>query len=687
MFKRMNLRMRMLLCILPTVALALIIVTVISTSKASSAIRTLTENRAQESLQGNINSINTTLETLRATATTLSNTVGATYTGTSLDSYEKIFSNTIQNNSVISGAGIWFASGIYNNEEYAGPYWYRDGDNIVYTDEYSNADYNYFSQEYYTNAAAMTSLDAVITDPYYDSASGTIMATCSAPIFNSEGTNIGCITVDTILTSIQDMVSTISLGTNSAPMLTDSTGIFLYDTDATKISDIINITADPNTTLAAASTDIMANESGITNYELNGQNYLLFYNTIPEVNWKLIVTLQEAEMNATVTSLRNYLVGVCFAGILICAVIILLLVNSIAKNIRAVKSFAGSLSNGDFTINKIQIKREDELGKMSESLNTMFESNRGLITKVSDESKRIGDTAMTLNNMADELTNEFQVIQSNMTGVNDAMMSTSAATEQVNASVEEVNASVQMLAGQADESKNQANDILARAHEVEENARKSHENALSVAAQREMDVANANSQADVVQQIGSLADSIAEIADQINLLSLNASIEAARAGEHGKGFAVVATEINKLASQTGETVSQIQQTVSGVQEVFSNLLAATNELVTFLKETVAPDYDNFVNVAQQYGDDANSIGDQSATISDMVETIRSAMSEVSSAIQNIAESSQETASHSADITDTVNSVSEVVENVTEMSGQSNTIAQNLSGVISKFKLH
>ena len=685
MLKKMSLRMKMLLGILPIVAIALILITYISVTKFSDAFQSLTTDKAFQTLEANSNSVNVTLETLRCTAEVLSNNVGTSYSYTDLDSYEKIFSDVIAGNDVISGAGIWFARGVYQNQEYAGPYWYKDGSTIVYTDEYSNADYDYFSQEYYTDAVSMTSLDATITDPYYDETSGTIMATCSAPIFNDAGECIGCITVDTILSSIQDMVSTMSLGETSDPILLSSTGTYLYDIDTSKASSSLNIADDP--TMAAAAGPVFSGDMGVGGFETDKGSYIYFYDTIPEVEWKLILTLAQTELDATMIEIRNLLMTICAVSVVVCALIILLLVNSIAKSVGNVKTFAGKLANGDFTIDKMRIKSGDELGQMSDSLNLMYENNKGVITQVSNESEKIDEASSTLESMASQLTNEFQTIQSNMTGVNDAMMSASAATEEVNASVEEVNASVQLLASQADESKGQAEEIKQRAKDIEESSRIAYDHAIQIAQERESDIEAANSQADVVQQIGSLADSIAEIADQINLLSLNASIEAARAGEHGKGFAVVATEINKLAGDTGAAVGEIQDTVAGVQQAFSNLLAATNELLTFLKDTVTPDYDKFVNVAQQYGQDAESFGQTSNSIAEMVGTIHGAMGEVSSAIQNITESTQDTATRSSEITDTVNIVSDVVGNVSDMSSKQSVIAKNLAGVVAKFKLH
>ena len=685
--KGLNLKAKMLLGILPVVLIGLIIVTLVSTSQAGAEITKLTDEKAGEMLDGNISSIDSTLQEFRTTALALSRTVAATYTDTELSTYEEIFSKVVMDNDSVLGSGIWFEPGVYQGQEFAGPYWTKDGSGgIYYTDEYSNADYNYPAQEYYLNAKAMTTMDTVITDPYYDESSGLIMATCSAPMFNTAGEFIGCITVDTELTQIQNIVSGMKLGNDSQAMLLDSQGIFLYDADSSKINGSSTIANDPNTSLSSTANTIMGSSSGNTKYQVNGSDYAIFYSTIPEVNWKLLLTLKESEIEAATNKIGNTSLIICTLAMLICGAIILLLVNSISRSVDRVKKFAVELANGDFTVDKIQSRSGDELGQMSESLNDMYESNRNVIGQVSDESVKISEASSSLSGMADQLSTDFEEIRSNMSGVNDAMMNASAATEEINASVEEVNASVQLLSAEANQTKENAETIQARAEEIERNSKRSYDNALRTAKAREEDVKLANERAAVVNQIGSLADSIANIADQINLLSLNASIEAARAGEHGKGFAVVASEINKLAVDTSDAVEQIQGTIGEVQGAFSGLLNSINELLSFMTTTVSEDYTEFISMAKQYGTDAASFGEESEKIAGMVQTIREAMGEVSSAIQNIAESTQETAERSTNVTDTVENVGYIVDNVTEMSGKQNIIAASLSEVVGRFRL-
>jgi methyl-accepting chemotaxis protein len=642
-----------------------------------------------QNVTANAINVDSKLEVIRTTAINLSEMVSTSYRFVQMDNYKGTFTKVINDNDSILGAGVWFEPNVYDAaEKYVGPYWYKDGGSVVETWDYSNAEYDYLSQEYYTNAKALSAGQAKITDPYYDPTSGMIMSSCSAPIYD-EGVYVGCVTVDMELTNVAELVSNIKIGTTGRAILLSTDGTYIYTNDEAKVQNGVKKTEDEVASVAEKGKEVLANSSDSPRMGVmfqDGKTILVTYRDVPSVAWKLLIVMDLEEIEAPVKAATRTLIIIAAISLIIGAAIIWIFVLSISKSINSVKQFASVLASGDFTVEKINNKRGDELGAMSDSLNDMFENNKDVITKISDGSVKVSETSAGLSSMANELSDQFTSIQGNISGVNDAMMSSGAATEEVNASVEEVNASVHQLAAETEKTSADATDIKTRAKEIEKESRQAHDYAISIAEQREADLEEANEKAKVVDQIGTLADTIAEIADQINLLSLNASIEAARAGDAGKGFAVVASEINKLASSTSEAVEQIRETIDGVQEAFSTLSSSSGELLGFIKETVTPDYDKFVGLAKQYGDDAGHFGDSSENIAQMVENIRSAMEEVSKAIQNIAESTQDTADLSSRVNDSVMAAADVVSNVNEMTNKQEAVAGTLEEIVGKFKL-
>lgn len=685
--RKQSIKAKMLLGILPIFAGALIIMMIISAVKSNGIIMEQAEATASQTLQAAVNNMDGELQEVRRTAVNISRSVSATYKSADINAMKQMLCNIISDNSMVLGSGLWFEPYAYDAaEEYMGPYWYKDGSTIVETWDYSNAEYDYFSQEYYNNAKSITTMQAIITDPYYDETSGCIMATCSAPIFDEAGAYMGCVTVDIELSSIEESTAAISMGKTGSAMLTTSSGTFLYAADASKAETGQNITNDANASLAALGNQIIAASSGEGSYQENGESYKVFFSSVPEVDWRLILQITESELKEDVDSLMRVSILVLVVALILGAVSIFLIINGITKQLSAVTAFSGELANGNFTIDKLLIRSNDEVGQMSGSLNNMYTNNKEIIQRISDESGEINDASTTLSDMSDQLNAEFAKIRDNMVVVNDAMMSTGAATQEVSASVTEVNTSVQHLAEETEQTSREVARIKARAKEIQENSLKSHDDAISIAQQRSKEVEEASSKAEIVHEIGNLAEAISSIADQINLLSLNASIEAARAGEAGRGFAVVAAEINKLAVDTAEAVKQIQDTVGSIEEAFGDLSSSSGKLLEFVTDRVTPDYQSFVEFGKTYGDDAELFGELAVRIDDMTENIRNSMVEVNSAVAAIAESTQATSVRSSDVTESVSNVSDIVDNVADLSGRQQSTADSLIQMVQQFKL-
>jgi len=638
-------------------------------------------------LEADISGIDLELEKVRNTAMNISAGVSALYTSVSMDVFEEMITDIIKDNDTILGSGIWFEPNVYNkSEKYVGPYWYKNGSDITLTYDYSNAQYNYFEQEYYLNAKN-SSGTAVITDPYYDATSNIIMASCSAPIYDKNGKFIGAVTVDISLTTIENMVESIHIKDGDLPILTTSDGYYINCDDKNKVINSQNILNENNSGFVRALKDeVFSRKSGYINFSENNKKYTLYFGEISQVGWKLMIKIPDKELNRELNDLLVKMIVIGVFVILVCSIVVLIQLRSVSANLNKVKKFAVSLADGDFSIDLLEKKSDDELGEMSKSLNDMFESNKEVISDISSEALKISNSSAQLNTSASELLKEFKNIEAYMKNVNESTLSSSASTEEVNASVEEVNASVNVLVNQTVKNSAQAKTIREQAQQIEHNSQKAYDNASIICSQREKEIEEANNKAEVVENIGKMADVISNIAEQINLLSLNASIEAARAGEQGKGFAVVAAEIGSLADETSGAVKEIQTTIHEVQKAFESLVNGANDLLGFLRDTVTPDYKSFVDVGRQYGNAADTFEEFSYKIKNMSEEIEKIMSEVSLAIQAIAESAQDTANSSSNIMNAVNNVSGVVESISDMSASQKDISNELNAIVNKFKL-
>ena len=687
MVKLKKIGTKLILGILPVVVIAMAVLTVISAQSSRGIIAEQMQERMVAELNAQEASIDGELELITSTVLNMATTVESGYKTVTPSALESTISKVVEGNEIILGSGVWFEPNVYRtSEKYYGPYVSSDSPELAATYDYSNAEYDYFNKEFYLMSQGAEG--AQFTEPYYDAERDAFLMTCVAPMVNSRGNYVGCASIDVDMMKIQSMISAIQIGDDGdAILLSGSTGAYLGSSDESKIKTGLSVLEETSASLVSAGQEILASESGITNYSEAGSSYRLYYDTIPGVNWKIIMRVPQSQLDEPIWQLIQQLLIVCAVAVVVAVIAILNQVRSISRGIRKVHKFAETLAEGDFSIDPMSIRRVDELGQMGRSLNTMYESNRGVLEDISVYAGDITNSSEKVNEAAEDLKHQFETIVVLMNSVNEAMMSASAATQEVNASTEEVSSTINILSGEADKSKAMTEEIKRRANEIEKTSRAAYDYATKLSREYEANLSKSLANAEVVESIGTMAEVISGIAKQINLLSLNASIEAARAGEQGRGFAVVATEIGKMAGNTAEVVEEIQNTIEDVKRAFSMLASDSQSLIGFLKETVTPDYDRFVGVAKQYGDDAVAIEDNSIKISEMATNIEGIMGEVANAVQNIAESTQNTADSSAQIMDTVDTVSQVVGEVSEKAKEQEDIAGSLNAVVGKFKLN
>ncbi len=676
---------RMLTILLFVTILSMVLLSGISYKSSKNIIDKQVEENMQAELSSTVNAINLKMQEISSMSSQLALNVGSTYKTTYLSQYEEMIGKAIFKSDLVLGAGIWFEPYVYEaSKEYVGPYIHKNDDKALVTYDYSNAEYNYFNYDWYKNAKN-NNKETVFSDLYYDETLNTIMSTCATPIYDSNDNFIGVISVDMEIPSIQDLINNFKIGENGKALLINNDGKYITNIDDKKIMKT-KINEDENKSLSEFGNVLLNNTNGKSEFSIDDTKYESYYTTVEPFGWKLFIQIPMSELNKPINELMSKLIVVGILAIILTTLAIIWQVRYLTKTIKKVNDLASSLSNGDFSINELEVISEDELGQMSNSLNKMLSENKNMIQEISDDANKVNSITENLNKSTESLVENYKVIKDSVKNISESMLNSSATTEEVNASVEEVNSSISLLSQETIKSHDMAKDIKVRAYNIEKMSNDSYNKATSLSEVHETNLKQSIENAKIVENIGAMAKAISDIAEQVNLLSLNASIEAARAGEQGKGFAVVASEIGNLATQTSDTVKEIIETISKVQEAFNKLTNDSMQMLLFIKDTVTPDYKEFVGIANQYDKDANAIEDISIKISEMTNNIEYITHEVGDAIQNIAEASQDTASNSGEIVSSIELVSQLVDEISTIVENETEVSDNLNSMVKKFTL-
>lgn len=609
--------------------------------------------------------------------------VASTYKTSNLNQFEDMLGKVIYKNDLILGSGIYFAPYAFDsNEKYIAPFVYKDGENPVLTMEYSTPEYDYLQYDFYQNVANGET-EPEYTEAYYDPTTGT-MITVSIPIYD-DSKFIGVVTIDIDLKKIQEVVSSINVGKTGVATLVDENGTYISTKEQEKIMKA-TIKDESETGIKDIADSILLGKDGESYYNKKAQTYNVYYGSVDPVGWILLLEISQEEINSPI---QKMLVALTIISLLVTFIIILallIMIIKVTKDIKRVQTFAMELSEGNFTIPHVKVKTNDELGQMGNALNSMYQENKSVIQTIVGEVKVLEKNSSELYKTTEQLSEHFLNATQKINGINDDMMTSSAATEEVTASVQEVNNAILSLSIETEKANDMAAGIQDRASEIGENSRKSYEQASELSCQYERNLERSIEKSIIVDSIGVMAESISQIAEQINLLSLNASIEAARAGEQGKGFAVVATEIGKLAGDTTSTVNDIKATITEIQEAFNDLKDDAKQLIRFITDTVTPNYDMFVEIASQYQADARYIKNMANDLTQMSNDIKRTVNEVSIAIENIAEASESTAENSSAIYEYVQISLSMMNTVSDMTENQNEISKKLKKIVSKFKM-
>ncbi|WP_444685318.1 methyl-accepting chemotaxis protein [Alkalicoccus luteus] len=395
------------------------------------------------------------------------------------------------------------------------------------------------------------------------------------------------------------------------------------------------------------------------------------------------------ELNAANQSLfeqsRMLMIAAAVAAVLAAAGLGIFLGRSIGGAASRVSDYMKAVAAGDLTREPLQVNRKDELGELMTSANTMQESLQDVLQGVADASSDVTQNSEELLQSVDEMRNGSEQVASTMeelaSGAELQAGSAGTLAESIEAFLEQIEAS--RIAGEAaSENTKAADEAAAVGRERMASSLTSMEDIHDAVRSAVADVRGLDEK---TKNITSLVDMIQGVADQTNLLALNAAIEAARAGEHGRGFAVVADEVRKLAEQVSVSVSEITSIVHAIQQE-SAVVAAGLES-GFKKaeagaEQVRLTGEAFETVQQAAAASAERMQGLTGRLAEVTAgsgKIRSSISEVASVSQQSAAGIEETA---ASTEQSLSSMEEIASSSADLA----RLAENLQEKVQQFQL-
>ena len=496
---------------------------------------------------------------------------------------------------------------------------------------------------------------------------------------NPDGTNVvsasGLLNdgLDTVRVIAADMtLDRISVIVNSFIEMHDAEA-FLVDKDSSVIlasrdSDLISKTLGADGQ-SAFYKDVEKKVSGKSYDFCTLDGNMTVFKEVNGTNWLLVSYVPTRVVLADLAGLRNLMIIFSIISILVLCVLIERVTHVVIRPVKEMTRVITSMASGDFTVS-MKVKGNDEIAVMGRSVEHFIASMKEMIRQMGHVSDRLEKQAGSSKNVSGEMNSAANIQSQSMTELN-------ATVDQLSVSVNEIAQNATQLAGVVADTKEDSDkveDKMRTTVEVSEKGKADMESVGNALHNIEISIHNLE---EAVNKVGTASGEIVDIikligdiAEETNLLSLNASIEAARAGEAGRGFAVVASQIGVLAKNSADSVAHITSLINEINGLVDDAVKQAGNSASDIESSadlIHTAVDTFDQIFQ-------NIQETSHLIEDVVEKIN----QVDQVATNVAAISEEQAASSDEILATSESMLQQAKSISKNSEQVEAEAGNLA---------
>ena len=360
--------------------------------------------------------------------------------------------------------------------------------------------------------------------------------------------------------------------------------------------------------------------------------------------------------NHTLASGQMQLLGTVVLATIFAICVAFQLARSIREPLRQILNVLSAVTSGDMTT-RVSYKNNNEFGRLGSQLNKQVEQMADILRQLAEASKELNNVAHDNHTTAERSRSELDLQRSETASVATAMTEMEATVREVAQAAAHTLDQVIIVEKAAETGRNIMATNISTIHQLA--------NKLTQTGKVIGDVSNMSN------NIGNILEVIRGIAEQTNLLALNAAIEAARAGEHGRGFAVVADEVRTLARRTADSTSEINKMIDGLQQAVQRAVKEMGECSKEMESSMH----------------------QSSNANSSMEEIQAIITQISDMSSQIAAAAEEQQATGAEISANINRISEIsdsnyegIEQVAEPCTRLNQLASNQAALVSRFKL-